>query len=332
MGGNNTKSVGVNAMNDICTSVFSSISLNCTAELDSFQDIELECVPQLENPNIAYEDSPACQILINNILEDQQNKYAAEVASWAHQAPAVRSKINQDFQDVVTAMIDATIKCKACVYQDLSEQNIISDSLNCQALNSIQNQIDQQLSMNIQQSLTNNTDFLAPLAQMLGSSSTQAIVSNIASRMSTKLTDTVIANINNSISTIKTINFKKSGSVIAKGVHQKSVTKAVTNYLQKIQLFNTVFSEEEWTILQSLANSQNTIGEIGNAIVNSATDMSKMLTNIVGKVVFFAVIVLIVVAIAVFSLVVYKSVKKVIKYQRTHELKTKQQNNIVSNQ
>jgi hypothetical protein len=323
MGGSSSKNVSVNKINKDVTDIFTSVSLTCTSEAKSNQQIDLTC--NLEASRLPgeepYENNLACQTAIRDLGESMSQKYDHIRKTWEKGPADISLPIDQDFQSVSTQMIARGKLCKACVFQNIGQQTVMKSTTNCKSLNNIKNVLTQKVADKVKQSLTNNTDFLAPLAQMLGASDTQSIVSNITDRITTKITTTVISDIVNSIHTTQSITLNAT----SKAVTQYSASSAVSNYLTQNKVFNTVFSDDEWETLQRLYNSQNTINSLGNTVVGEVTVFSKMFKSILGKIVIFMIVVTISVAAIIFIALIVRGFIKLNKKQSQKEVLEKQQ-------
>jgi hypothetical protein len=290
MGGSSTKEVAVNQVNSIVATVFTSIALTCSNTALSQQAIVVGCSPQLDNPDLEvaqpYENQPQCTICMDNIVADRIQYYNLQRTAWAAGAPVnVALPIDQDYNAVVQAFIACgQSSCKACSYTNLSESTVIKNILSCEAFNNIRNNISQSLTQQVTQSLTNNQDFLAPLATMLGASSFQQIVNNVVTRIQTKITQDVVEGVANTISNNQILILNNGD---AQGLTQQSAFNCAVNYFSQTQIFNSIFTDEQWQQLQDLANDQNTIDSVGNAVVKAISDMEKFSKSTVGIIVIF---------------------------------------------
>jgi hypothetical protein len=323
MGGSSSRSEIVNMTNDMVATIFTNIALSCNGETMSTQTTDINCLPPVTNPppQNVYELNSGCQKCFNDIVVSQQEYYNFQRELWAagEQNPSVKKPIDQDYQNVIAEFIACTANCKACNVSNVSQKTTISSVINCTSFNTVKNNIDQQLVASITQNLTNNQDGLSPIATMLGTTSTQDVVTNLTNRISSKITDTVIANVSQQISASQTLNIM-AGSTNINGVQQQSAYSSITTYLQKTNIFNTIFSEEQWTVLQTLLNDQNTLGDLGNVVVKGATYIEKMLTNSVGKVVLFVLIMVGVVIAGVVLYVISQLIRNAVQKQKEKDL------------
>jgi hypothetical protein len=96
--------------------------------------------------------------------------------------------------------------------------------------------------------------------------------------------------------------------LLVRGQTQDSAYNSIVSYLGQTQIFNSIFTDDQWNVIQNVANNQNTIDELGNAVVRSLTDMEKFIRSSVGIVTVF---VLVLVGVVVLILIIYVSVKKI---------------------
>lgn len=287
MGGGQSSTMLVNAMNDMVANIIVNVAMTCNSTADSTQIISIDCRPPVSQGRV-FENNPACLECINNIVSAKKAKYDLQKSAWksGRQPPEVRIPIDQDFQETIENFISctATSKCKACVVQDISQQTMIQSTTNCQAFNNVKNEIDQKLMANITQELNNHQDVLSSLAQMLGARSTKEVSANITNRISATLTQNVISNIQHQIDTFQPLYFNFGTSTQVSGITQQTAVTSVQTYLQKTQLLNGIFESDEIKQFDTLMNDQATIDTIGNAIGKGVDYISKLLKSIVGKV------------------------------------------------
>lgn len=317
MGGSTSKEVGTNIVNEMVATIITNITLTCANTASSEQDIDIQCTPPVDTsikPVQPYENREACRTCMKNILANQLRAYDLQRSSWQFGGVKVNMPIDTDYATVIQQFIACgTTQCKACVFQNLSQSTIIQNVVDCQAANTITNVIDQKLTDSITQSLTNNQDFIPGLMQMLGASSTQQIISNLTNRISTKITQDVVAGVLNTIQnnqTLKLVNANVNGQT-----QQSTYTCAVT-YLQKTDLFSSIFTDAQWQQLQDLYNQSNTTDALGNAAVKGLSSVTRFLSSAVGKVVVAMIVIVIVVFVIGIIMAIVFAVRKYLTKQK----------------
>lgn len=313
MGGGISQQEVVNEVNDMVSNVMVNIALFCnTANIDT-QTITIDCQPVLSDPDSVYEGNAACRKCLADVVSSHLAYYDLQRATWATRAARVDKPIDSDFQDVVNAFVTCTTqRCKACDVQNVSQTSVIKSTLGCNAFNQVKNSLTQKLTTSVSQALTNNQDLLSPLAEMLGASSYSDVVYNLTNRIAAQITDNVIANVQQTLTANQSLSFNVG---TANAVTQESALSAVTNYLEKTGIMNNIFSEADWTTLQTLVNDQNTIDSVGNTVSKAVGYLSKMLTNVVGKVVLFVVILVAVIFVGIVLYLITQAVKKRLRHQ-----------------
>ena len=331
MGGGISQQEIINETTDMVSSIFVNIALYCNTSSVSNQVISINCTPATANPNGIYENNPACTTCLENVRDAQIAYYTDTKKLWERGdfPPQVQKPIDSDFQNVINQFIVCTTTfCKACNIQNQSQLNSITSTINCAAFNNIKNSITQQLITSVNQKLTNNQDMLAPLAEMLGASSYSEIVYNITNRINALITDNVIADISQQISSQQSLIYNVA-SVNSSASSQKSAYTSVQSYLQKTKIFNTIFSEADFTLLQTAINNQNTINSLGNSVTKAVGYLEKLVTNVVGKIVLFILILLGVVFIGLVLFIVTKLIQKQLKKQHDKDLAFKEQADVL---
>jgi hypothetical protein len=302
MGGSSSRKVIANDASDMIAKAYVNISQSCTVSESANQSLEFNCDPYHNSVNVGdiYENNSTCENCFKRELEARQNYYALQESLWKNDGNAkVNLNIVTDYKDFYGKMIACGQFCKACNFEDISQFTVFKATTDCQAINNIKTQMSQKLTALIQQKLSNNQDALSPLAQMLGAKSSQEVVQNLTSRMSVLLSDTVIDKMNSKINQNQSTKFFQQGGDSTYGIHQKSVVKNITSFLSSNNITDKIFQQQEWEQLQTLMNQQNTIDEVGKTVSKIATEASKIIDNIVGKLMIF---ILVLTGLIVFSI------------------------------
>ena len=324
MGGQISQQEVVKEVNNMVANVIVSIALYCNTADIGQQTIDIECNPQLTDPNSVYEANDACETCMSNVVSAQLGYYTLQQEAWRTRPAAVEKPIDADFQNVINEFVICTTQtCKFCYAQNVSQTNIIKSTQGCNAFNQVKNSLTQKLTAAVSQKLTNNQDMLSPLATMLGASSYSDVVTNVTNRISALITDNVISNIQLSINSQQTLTLNAGGSF--SGLTQYSAQTVAQNYLSKTDLMNNIFSDSQWKTLQDLVNDQNTIDSLGNVVTKSVSALSQLLTNIVGKVVLFVLILVAVVFVGIVIYVITQAVRKDLKKQHDKDVVLKTQ-------
>lgn len=322
MGGSASKDVILNEVNSMVSSVFTEVALTCNNTAESKQIINVGCNPTLSSDNLStaepYENNVTCQACMKNVVEQRKNYYDLQRRSWSNRAVQVEMPIDQDYQQVVTQMTAyCGPLCKACIFQNISQKNIIKSVMDCKAMTSIHNVMDQKISAKVQQALVNNQDLLSPLAQMLGASSKQDISSNITNRISTKINSRLYTAIKNQIDNNQVIILNSTTSTNVRNATEESSFTSIMTYLGKNTIFNTIFTNYQWDELERLHNDQTMISTLGNNYVKGFSFVSKVTSSIVGAVMIFVLGVLILLVAAIFFYIVVMSVRKYITHKHS---------------
>jgi hypothetical protein len=200
----------------------------------------------------------------------------------------------------------------------LSQQTVITGVTECRALNTIENQITQLLSANVDQTLTNNQDFLSPLTQLFGAKSRQDVVFTITNRIKPLISIEVKDAIINQISNSQIITLTSSTNATVRGTTQQSAFNSITTYLAATKIFNQVFSEAELESFQTLVNTQNTVDSLGNAVVAGTTAFARMIKGVLGKIIIAVFVVVGFVFASIVAYLAFTKIKKLISKQKIH--------------
>lgn len=323
MGGGISQEELVKQVDDVVANVFVNIALYCNTEDIATQTTNITCDVQsvVSNLGSIYELNTTCEECFDTVVSRHLEYYDFQREQWKNgtAAPGVQKPIDSDYQNAINQFIACAANCKACDVENVSQKTVIRSVLNCEAFNNVKNSINQQLMTSIAQKLTNNQDMLAPLAEMLGASTTNDVIVNLTNRISAKLTDNVISNIQQQISSNQVINISLGGGDV-QGQTQDSAYHSILSYLGRTNIMNTILSDTQWRTLETLINDQNTINSLGNTVVKAVSYFSKMLNNVVGQVVFFVLVLVAVVFVGVVLYIITKLIRKAIKKEKDHQM------------
>ncbi len=314
MGGSNSSQAILKEVNEQTASIITSISLNCAVSDTASQIVSIDCEPQ-NGATGSYADNSACLSLIENLKQTEFTRYDAMEAAGSRTGQKRLKPIEEDLNPFFSALMDAgsTGPCKMCSFVDIEQIIQTTANADCDLTNAIQNTIDQSITDKVNQSLQSHRDILAAMAQALGANSYEDLVQNISNRARSLLTTDIVSN------AIATINlnqtFTASGGAVT-GIRQQSVQSSVLTFLQANNVMNNIFEKTETDQIQAAINNQNTIGELGDIVAESVSDIAKFLKHTVGQVVVFVWFVVIVIFVFV---AIFATVKLIQKSWRANE-------------
>ncbi len=312
MGGQVSQESVANVTSSVVSTIIVNAALFCNTESLSEQMTRITCNPSVTVPNGVYEDGAGCQLCLQNIKDNAENYYKTVRTTWETEGATIKKSIDEDYTQIIQSFISCANVCKACVIEDISQKTMITDSVNCQATNNIRNSITQKLSAAINQKLENNQDVFSGLAEMLGASTRNQVVTNLTNRVSSLLTDNIIQNARSQINTIQNIDLTVS-SVVVKGTTQDSAINSVQTFFAKNKIFNNVISKAEADVAQNVVNSQNTIDTLGNTVVKSVGTLARLTNSVFGKIVIFLYSLLGVLLIGMIVFISVKLIRKKVK-------------------
>lgn len=292
MGAKPSQQTIVNEVQNMVANIIVNISVSCNSGVNVDQIVDIKCdptllVPQGGDPPVA-EVSEGCLRCYQNVVDDRNRYYDLVRAKWDSKAPGVDLPIDLDYQQIINAFATCGRgPCKSCYVADINQNSIVKSVLSCQGVNNIQNQITQQLIVGVTQNLSNNQDMLSGLADILGGGSTESIIMNITNRISSLLTENVINSIKQQVEVQQTVSINDG---VVTGLTQNSVVHSITNFFEQTGIFNSILTVDQWKFLDSAVNDQNTIGDLGGLGVGVITTFSKMIKSIMGKVLYFVII------------------------------------------
>jgi hypothetical protein len=311
MGSSESRSNAVRIQSEMVAEVFTNVATNCQGIQQSSQIIALDCRPR-EIDGRSYESNPACLRCMDNVLKEREAYYQRVRAVWANSdEPDIALSINDDYAGTVDAMRACTThSCKACVFENISQNVVMTGLTNCQSLTNIKNQLTQELSTKVTQTLTNQSDLLGPLVRLFGiGSSSQDMVQNITNRIAVQLTSSVISDVVNAMNSNQFIEIN-TGSGVFNGQTQDGVYSNTVNYFIENNILNNTFTEVELEIMAEVENRENTIGALGELIPATVETLTRAANSILGAVMYFVIALTGLVALGIICVIVYRWVQR----------------------
>lgn len=309
MGGGATRSVMTDSLNQILATSFLSVTTKCQINQTLQQEIDINCNGEGDQAGTYYEENEACQNCYNNILEQQVARYNALQATWGADRN-IPVSFNQEYINMVNTAQGCKNKCKACVFSNFSQQSTYSWDAKCMVTTADENKFTNSLQENLNQALTDNQDVLSSLARVLGASDKQSTVANIVNRLKSNFSATFLNTLAAKVSDTQKIVIRKGSGITDNGDTQQSSIRGVTSLFAQTNVANNVLSDEQWAIYQKLYNDENTIGDLGNMLANTALGIGDIVKTLAGKLVIVVAAVLVLVVILITVVVIVNAVRK----------------------
>jgi len=304
MGGANTREIVMNQTNSMVAEIIVNASLSCNGSTQSTQSITIGCDPG----NVQWESSPTCLSAMDGVRQSFLDKYAFVASRWTGARTVVTKPIDEDLTELLEAMKRTQRQfCKACDFSNLSQTTVVASTTECKALDDIKNVMDQRLSVQLQQVIDDNQDFMAPLISMFGGGNKMRVVDNLAARVSALISTEIVRKARNHVTLNQRMQYQ-GGRVDANS--QSNAVSSVQNFFSHNKIFNNIFSEVEWKRLQELYNEQNTIDTLGNAALVATTAVLGLISSIAGNVVLATAAVAGAVVVLIIVLVLYSKMRR----------------------
>ncbi len=307
MGNGASRSVLENSLNEIISQSFTQVTFDAQDQMEVDQTIDIECtgeyVPYPGADAVPFESNTGCESCFKSIREAQIQQHEMIKQNWTQSSAPIPQSFNDEMTSYYYAAQNCVYSCKACVFSNFSQSANLSWKADYTFDASILTKMKSAISGNLQQSLTNNKGVLDSLAGVLGPNDNQKTITNLTNRVMNRITTSVMDSIVHQVSATQTI--KLVGSEQVKNVNQKTAISTVFNVVQKLNLTNTILSEEEWAVQQKLYNSENTVGAFGEIIKKTVQDVAQDVQS-TSFIILMAIVGLVVVAIlgvSIFSIV-----------------------------
>ncbi len=306
----------INEVNNIVSISISKTISNCFISQSAEQSIRIRCKPKLAETATCYEENYACGQCINNILLGQKYQNQLERNMWTSSPAIVRQSIDNFYQTLLDQMNACGLTyCKACVLSNITQINVTTADAECISNSMTRTNIKNNLSSLVKQQLLNNQDVLSGAAQTLGIQDLENLSEVISNNITTVITEEFIQALQQIIEQSQIIELLSETSIRLSNVSQTSVATVTQKFVSANRVALNAFSQETFDSISQIAQSQNTLNDIGDVVIDSSITFVKALDSAVGKVTLSLVILLGVVVLAIIGYLIYTNVNKLVQKQ-----------------
>ncbi len=273
---------------------------NCTSRQTGSQSLSIE--PGTDYPPAAHitEKGGPCDRCVQALasireMRDDLEKEAVEKSGGRYQpqtasAPMLIAMTGSGVSDTNTIGA-CDLMCADVVIFSVLQSEVFSSETDCQVDNTVDNTLTQTLTGSINSSLTNQQDIIG-LLESAFTSNQESISANLASILSQSVTTVVSQQLLNSTLAAQQFNVGIGGSSGGSGAHSCYVNTAAQTFTANSiatlsvtnSLTNSLRQTADFSISQTLLNSNDTIGDLSKDFLQIIDSMSEFLTTIVGSV------------------------------------------------
>lgn len=302
----------INATNQIvATAIVQSLNY-CTQIAETWQDINITCDPQLPSGEV-YEGNAACKTCVEDVFQGMLEQHAMERKMWGRENPAdvrVRLDINSEYTLLLGRVgTCGMVACKACTLANVSQGNILTANSACNDTLKNTDIFKTNLSALVQQQLLNNQDVLAGVAKKFASNNVTTLTETITNKISTNVTSTFLNDFVDSLQNTQIIRLD-TPSFSGQGIAQNNVFQLAAQYVSSNGVAENSFDSDTWTIIQQVANEQNTLNDLGTLTFQATIGFAQAVDNVVGQVMIATLVVLAVVVLVIIGYASYKFIRK----------------------
>lgn len=304
--GGNHLSISTNITNSMMTKSILSSATNCVSTIGASQTIKVVT----ESPTKLANESTGCltclagietiiglQGTLNGLIGFNQKELGNTVDTNGKGAQ------DKSFDDFMAAPCSDI--CRDSVVNDISQSQELTLKNDCNVENNFDSTVQQNMKSQIESSLSNQEDIFGQLESTFAGTK-ESVSTNIANVMSQNLTKSFV----NSLST--TIANKQAFSVSGTSIYASNITQKFTsNVVGSLKITNSVVDQmtqsTDFSIAQSVANSNDTIGDLANDFLNIISSVSNLLNDLTGQLLMILSAIIVCIILIVGSLYVFSS-------------------------
>lgn len=296
---------------EVTVSAYMSQSVQDYQVVSAVQEMKLNCRPlNGTNGQDFFEENDACRACYDSIIGNVSATLQMEQNQWKNNASAeIRLPFDRQMQDMINDMEGCGSSCKACVFQNNSQDAVVNvetqSTMNESELLNWQNAVDGTIS----QTLYSRKGVLSAIGKVLGTSSLDETVATIVNGVKSSISLNTARLITDQVNTRQTIQFQGGGSTLFEGASQEVVVNQAVDALLKSGFSEQLFTSQQWDELSKVYVKDTTLDSVGNALTNVVTGFSNLLTSTIGGVMIALLAVLGILTIVVIGLAIARARK-----------------------
>jgi hypothetical protein len=312
----------ISATNTIVSLAITQTINNCFISQVAEQSVRIKCKPNIDPNLTCYEENATCANCIDNILQSQIYQNNLERALWSSSPASVRLPINTMYQNLFGQMEACGLTyCKACVLNDVTQINLIQSTAECIESSMTTTNITNNLNTLIQQQLLQNQDVLSGASQTLGIPDLQKLSETISNNIMTVVNNKFITDLRANLSTTQAIELISDTSITLGNISQSTILTQTEKFVSSNQVALSAFTQETFQSISDIAQSQNTLNEVGQLVIQSSLSFLDSLNSAVSMVTLSIIVLLSVVVLGIIGFLMYGAIKKEVEKRTETELK-----------
>lgn len=293
-GGGNTTAEDLKILNCVVANTVVNAITQCQDSTNVDQRQVYQCVgTQLPGAPYPLEENPSCGLAGNLETNFIQNRLNLEAAAGNPLSTddLIPTGAAADYQNAIAngGVLDYTLfACRSCVFANIEQDTNVHVTLTCASDTKVQNTVKNSMNASIQQMLSNKEDFLGQLGGILGQGNKDCVGSDLANKLTDKVDDSFISSLITTMNTAQFITFAgdTNRSIYASGFSQSLNANSVASLVSNTNVTNSLYNSDQVNSAQSLYHSNDTIGDLANALSRALTGSAQIFSSIITQLLF----------------------------------------------
>lgn len=299
-------------INTVVAQSISQTVSDCFQNQVAEQSIRIRCNPILPGTDAVYEENAACGSCIDSILQAQLYQMDLQRRLWSSSVPTVRMPINNFYGGILNSMGTCSSYCKACSLSNVTQSNIVQANASCISVAMNSTNISSNLSSAVQQMLLSNQDVMAATCKTIGIQDVSQVATYITSNIMVVVNSDFISRLQQELQQSQVIELYSQTSVSLNNISQSSASTVTQQFVTSAEVATNALSSATISAISAQVQQQNTLNELGDAIVDSTTSFLSAMDNAVGQIMLACIALLGVVVIAIIIYFIYSKIKSAI--------------------
>lgn len=254
----------------------------CCSDVRAEQRIQLTCRPA-HTIGFPYEANTTCTACISNVFEQERQQFQVEQEMWSRGPATVKLPIATQFDRLHDRLrVCGRGACKACVFSDIHQNNIINVEQNCFARLENSSSYIAHFKNQLTKYLGGNPDVLGGIMQHLGSNSVDEITNLMSTQLRSRVVTDLIARFQSIIQSSQVLEL--SGVQTVRGITQNSATTLMNTLVEEAQISTHLFSEALFTAVEENIKLTQSLDSIGGTVFKIVSTVTGLLSSTLGKI------------------------------------------------
>lgn len=264
------KTAIINTFHQIISySIFKGIQ-NCSNQAASRQLVSIGCYPNTTSDTV-YEENSICRSCYEENFQGMLRNHELQRALLQKNSTIILP-IDKEYETLVYKLSLCGMRhCKACVLTNVTQSSILGSSdqplsVDCLSQLTNVNQFTIDFTATLNQVLTENTDVLSAVSQVIGAGNTvNEVTQDLVNKTTQVVNKSFLSQILSTIRNNQVITLRMSDGIVT-GVTQESVYNSIAKQVNENSLATQIVSDSLLSAISTVLDEQTSLSALGDMV------------------------------------------------------------------